>query len=380
MHDWVTAARHHMRSVLTVVIAGAILGLLAGWAFGGGSTHSATQTVTVVAATTASPTTSRPSHSARSDGSPAASAVGSGPDSRQYVQQWQIPLTDALQRGVYAADQRGGTAAAAIWAAGWPAPLVAGDAERVDRMWSMSKPVASIALLKSIEALGDAPPASVITAIHWAITASDNCAMHYIEFNLQQAAGSAALGLFQNVLRQAGIDRSETITAAADATCDQQLPWGAVAADFQTLELGTYTWTITDAVRFAHALITGVYGQAGRLVAEQMRLPKQTALLSTPADYTSPLDEPPSGGNVFPTSSQPGFKGGWGGSTHDDFLAGQMVILNIHGVRIGLAAEFWPTQEPMSGDDDPGNTVAPEALEDLLSDVSSELQRLEAQR
>ncbi len=365
-----------MRSVLAVLIAGTIPGLLAGCAFGGG----ATQTVTVRAATTASPTTSHPARPPRSDKSTAASAVGSGSDGPPYVQQWQIPLSDALQRGVYAADQRGGTAAAAIWAADWPAPLVAGSAERVDRMWSMSKPVASIALLKSIEALGDVPPASVTTAIHWAIAASDNCAMHYIEFNLQQASGSAALSLVQNVLRQAGIDQNETVTAAPDATCDQRLPWGAVAADFQTLELGTYTWTITDAVRFAHALITGVYGQAGRLVAEQMRLPKQTALLSTPADYTSPLDEPPSGGNVFPASWQPGFKGGWGGSTHDDFLAGQMVILNIRGIRIGLAAEFWPSQEPMSGDDDPGTTVAPEALEVLFSDVSSELQRLEAQR
>jgi hypothetical protein len=375
MLDWLTA-RREWRSVLAVFGAGAILGLLAGWTFDAGGT----QTVTVRAAATASPTANHPARSAGSEKSTGAS-VGSGSDGRQYLQQWRIPLENALQRGVYAADQRGGTAAAAIWVAGWPGPLVAGDTTTVDRIWSMSKPVASIALLKSIEALGDIPPASVTTAIHWAITASDNCAMRYIEFSLEQEAGSDALSRFQSVLHQAGIDRTETVPAEPYAACDdEQLPWGAVAADVQTLEFGTYTWTITDAVRFAHALITGVYGQAGQLVASEMRLRKQRAKLSTPEDYTSPLYEPPSGGDVFPASWQPGFKGGWGGSTHADFLAGQIVILNIRGVQVALAAEFWPSQEPVSGDDNPGNTHAPAALEDLFGEVSSELRQLEASR
>jgi len=377
MRDVLTAAREELGAVLAVLGAGAILGLLAGFVFDGSG---GTRTVTGSAAVPAVVSTA-----GRSADSPesAAATVDPAAHAPAYVQQWKGPLGDALQQGAELAEFKGGFVAAAIWVDGWSEPIVAGDnAERVGRLWSMSKPVATIALLEALEARGEHPSHNLTTAIHWAVTASDNCAMRYIELQLQDVAGSdsAALSLFQGVLHQAGIYRTVTVTPAPDTpgTCNQPLPWGPIEPALSSLQFGTYTWQIRDAVAFAHALIDGVYGDAGRLVARQMRLAKQYAPSSSPADYTAPLDEPPSGGNVFPAGWHPGYKGGWGGSTQDDFVAGQIVILNIAGVRIGLAAEFWPTVEPSS--DDPGKTVAPQALEDLFKNVSVKLHQLEAQQ
>jgi hypothetical protein len=278
---------------------------------------------------------------------------------------------------VAAAHAIGGVAGAGIWVQGWPSPVLAGAAGRVDRMWSMSKPVVAVALLTKLESLHESPSKNDTTAMLWALTASDDCAMRYLELQLQNDGRQFAIDRFRQVLVDAGIDRSATqIAAAPGSGCFSSEPWGAIPASELSLEFGTYRWNVADAVHFAHSLIDGRYGEAGHLVAEGMRRPKQHPYRARPSDYTSPLDEPPMGGNVFPRAWYPGYKGGWGGANHDDFLAGQIVILDIHGIRIGLAAYFWPKVEPPT--DNPGATKAPAALESLFGDVADALKRLAA--
>ena len=88
------------------------------------------------------------------------------------VDAWRAPLAQALAGGVRAAERDGGSAAAAAWVVGWGAPIVVGD-DRLDRMWSISKPVAAIATL---EAYHDSPASGLDQALTAAIQRSDNCA------------------------------------------------------------------------------------------------------------------------------------------------------------------------------------------------------------
>jgi hypothetical protein len=249
-------------------------------------------------------------------------------------------------------------------------------------MWSMSKPVTAIALVQALRSAGKSVSAEVRSAIHWAIIASDDCAQRWLTVQLQQQRGGdeGALSAFSDVLAKAGVHGTQVEGAATDPTCvpeiDQHWPTPQVSAP--ALQLGTHTWTTFDAARFAYELASGAYGDAGDLVAAQMRLPKARPFSYEPGDYTAPLDEPPSGSNVFPRAWTPGFKGGWGGSTHDDFLSGQIVILDVGGIRIGLAAQFWPNVQP--ADDNPGLTKAPSALEALFGIISNKLKGLTATR
>lgn len=95
-----------------------------------------------------------------------------------------------------------------------------------------------------------------------------------------------------------------------------------------------------------------------------MRLPKALPEGESPNDYTSPFDLPPAGGR-FPAAWLPAYKGGWGGSAQKDYIAEQIVVLNVDGQVVAIAAMFKPTLQPAV--DNAGGTTAPTALEDVMS-------------
>lgn len=292
---------------------------------------------------------------------------------------WRGPLDIALLHGVEAAEGYGGLASAAIWVQGWPGPVVHGDASRLGRLWSVSKPVTAIA-------------AGLLTSGHFgqplygamtdAITRSDNCAQRRVVLGLQQLAGSKprAVNDFTKVLELGSVTLHSEYQIGSISEDQDCIPYlqanrGTVSDPLQpALEFGVYTWNVVDAVSFAHALAIGTYGRSGSAVLHLMRLPKQYALAPTSHDdYTSALDRPPSGGD-FPASWRPGYKGGWGGSQQGDFLAEQIVDLDLGGHAVSLAAMFWPSAPAPS--DDPGRGVSPAALEALLSTVRMRLEHL----
>lgn len=296
---------------------------------------------------------------------------------------WRQPLSRALADGVQAAARDGGSAGAAAWVVGWNAPIVAGN-DRLDRMWSISKPVAAVATL---QAYHDSPPPGVDEALTAAIQRSDNCAERGVVLTLQAAPGADAAVRFDDVLSRAGVrpvGPLQILPASEDgAYCPPLLEgWGIVGISDSAPGFGTYSWTLRDAVSFAHALAGGEYGRSGATVLQAMQLQKRYGLeQDSTSDYTAPLDWPPSGG-TFPAKWDPAYKGGWGGHAPragfpaGDFMAAQIVVVHVGGYSVALAARFWPSREPTS--DDPGITAAPRALHDLFARVQKTLAALTA--
>ena len=58
------------------------------------------------------------------------------------------------------------------------------------------------------------------------------------------------------------------------------------------------------------------------------------------------------------------------------FLAGQFAIVNVKGRRVAVAAMFHPNTQPRI--DDPGETLAPEALEEIFTVLADTFPRLRA--
>jgi hypothetical protein len=299
------------------------------------------------------------------------------------VDAWRAPLAQALAGGVRAAERGGGSAAAAAWVVGWGTPILVGD-DRLDRMWSISKPVAALATL---EANHDSPASGLDHALTAAIQRSDNCAERGVVLTLQAADGADTATRFDDVLSRAGVAPAGPLQVLPPSEDGPYCPpllqrWGIPESGDSAPGFGTYSWTLKDAVSFAHALADGEYGNSGATVLGLMRLQKRYGLEpDAPADYTGPLDWPPSGG-TFPASWDPAYKGGWGGHAPrpgfpaGDFMAAQIVVLRVGGHSVALAARFWPSQEPTS--DDPGITAAPGALHDLFARVQMSLATLAA--
>src|SRR5262249_9126107 len=108
-----------------------------------------------------------------------------------------------LNSAVDSAETRyDGTAEAAVWVNGWDTAVISGD-EKPMRMWSMFKPVVTLALLKKEGPVALEP--LTLRAIPDAIERSDNCAAHRLVLELQRVAGSAvaARRLFTDVLSAA---------------------------------------------------------------------------------------------------------------------------------------------------------------------------------
>jgi hypothetical protein len=259
----------------------------------------------------------------------------------------------------------------------WRRPLVSTSepdgASRWMRMWSMSKIVTMVALLRAKgwgEKSGEPLSGEVKEALRSAITRSENCPQRRIVVELQEATGGTTEGAREAVaatLREAGADgHVSSEVAGPDPSCvaflEGQRQTPEPLAD--TVLLGTSTWRVTDAVRFMRALGSGVYGKAlCERVLRLMREPKARSREVLPGEFTAPVEW---GAGTALTGFDPAYKAGWGGTQQGAFLAGQMALLELPaGGRAEVAVMFHPDVQP--AEDDPGLTVAPQALELVMS-------------
>jgi len=289
----------------------------------------------------------------------------------------------ALERGVRRAAALGGSVEAAAMLGPWSAPAVAasepGGTEREMRMWSMSKVVTLVTLLRQ-RGWGNEPgkplSAEVRSALLAAITRSENCPQRRIVLELQLAAGSpeAARAAVAETLRLAGADGEvASEIEGPDPTCLAYLEGEEGVADplAPALLLGTSTWRVGDAVRFAHALRAGVYGKAIRGYAlALMSAPKEHSREVPPGEFTAPLDW--GAGRAF-AGLDPAYKAGWGGTQQGAFMAGQIVLVDLpRGGWAALAVMFHPSSQPPV--DDPGLTSAPRGLELTMGSLAKALE------
>jgi hypothetical protein len=368
-------------SVLLVLACGIALGILAGALFDKhGSTTAPAGKVRLTAVAhaselrvrTQSPSHSLPPASAGSNGNPNSVPVASARLQSSRLQSF-------LNAGVRRADALGGHAAAAVWISGEPAPLLSGTSEERGRMWSMSKAVVTIAAL---QATRERPDAELLAAMTDAIRRSDNCAIRRVILSLQELTGrhtSSTIDAFDSVLAQAGVKLATRPEAAGpEAVCAHYLDSHRSGLDrstgVQAPLFGTDEWTIRQAIYFTHTLASGVYGVAGAALLHLMSLSKLGPLEESPPPSAPPLDW--GAGKGFPRAWQPAWKAGWGGSRSDPprFLAGQIVVLQIGGTSVAVAAEFHPDAAHEPTNDNPGITEAPGALETIFSAVTQGLE------
>jgi hypothetical protein len=302
------------------------------------------------------------------------------------LEAWRPVVEQALEAGIAKSQSLGGTIDAAAFGPGWGQPVVIGATGATDtfRMWSVSKPITAVAVLSALEAGGRPLNEAVRRSIVEALTESDNCAQRRDVVALQRLTGGVADAdsAFRATLAKAGAttvgDSTPAPWSSDDLVCApffQETAAGLTTAQVEApaIQFGTYEWTIVSAVRFAYALGAGEYGEAGAAVLGWMRRPKEFAAESTPQDYTSPLNLPPSGGR-FPLKWLPAYKGGWGGHEENDFISEQIDVLDVDGSTIALAALYRPATQPPS--DDPGLTEAPQALEDVFRSARRALVKL----
>jgi len=289
----------------------------------------------------------------------------------------QTMLQAALERGVHEADGLGGEAAAAVWVSGDAKPLSSGPVGARHRMWSMSKAVVSIAAL---EAVNDRPDAVLSSALADAIRRSDNCAIRRVIVGLQEDSGrdlAGAVAAFEDVLESAGAGIEAAPQAAvAEEACVRYLErhkGGLSGGDLGlAAQFGTAEWSVLDAIAFTHALGDGVYGAPGEYLLGLMAKPKESPLEEPAPPSAPPLDW--GAGAAFPSAWHPAWKAGWGGSQERParFLTGQIVVLHVDRTPVAVAAVFLPSVQPTL--DNPGITVAPQALERIFSAVRLGLQ------
>lgn len=291
----------------------------------------------------------------------------------------RLRLTADLRRGVTAAAAIGGTAEAALMLDSWKTPIVvtseAHGAGRFMRLWSMSKVATLIAVLRGLgwgRRPGRPISSELDAAVHGAITRSENCRQRRVVLELQRLSGSpaAARRAFSAAFRSAHAEvRTATQIAAPESSCLAYLDTQTELPDplAPALLLGTSTWRIGDAVRLAHALSIGTFGNAiSDEVLGLMRLPKLPSREVAPGELTAPLDW--GAGESLPPGTA--YKAGWGGSLNGNFLAGQIAVANLPGIgRVALAAAFHPDAQPSR--DDPGITRAPKALDAIFSSVAT---------
>lgn len=291
-------------------------------------------------------------------------------------------LERALRAGVASAAGLGGEVEAAAMFDGSTEPLVAtsepNGAERFMRLWSISKVATMIALLQRLgwgERHGEIPSNEVLEALSGAMIRSENCRQRRVVLELQRAAQ----GIPET--RRALAEEFESIGAQFQPG-SQVAPPEAICLPFlrqqveipeplgPALLLGTSRWRVGDAVRLAHALAVGTFGKAiSAQVLDLMGAPKQPSRESKAGELTAPLDW--GAGRVF-ADLGPAYKAGWGGSLNGNFLAGQIVVVPLPGNQhLSLAVMFHPDTQPER--DDPGITVAPEAIEAVMQTVRVEL-------
>ena len=76
-------------------------------------------------------------------------------------------------------------------------------------------------------------------------------------------------------------------------------------------------------------------------------------------------------GKVFPPDWRPAYKSGWGGSANENYLASQIVSLDIDGRAVGVSVMFKPDLQPVN--DAVGQGDEDEAIEVVLNRVRAAL-------
>jgi hypothetical protein len=284
-----------------------------------------------------------------------------------------------IERRVRAAVKKaaalGGEIESAVMLGHWQRPVVvaspAADVDRPMRMWSISKAVTMVALLRE-EGWGQRPgkPLSpeVDAALEGAIERSENCPQRRVVVELERVAGSiaAARAAVAEVLARAGAEgRVATETAPPEGTCIGYLAEQEEVDDplGPALLLGTSTWRIGDAVRFAHALATERFGAAiSRRVLGLMRIPKARSREVVTGEFTAAPDW---GAGRALAGLEPAYKAGWGGTQQQSFMAAQLTVVSLPGAPVtALAVAFHPFVQPPI--DDPGLTAAPRAIDEVI--------------
>ena len=303
-------------------------------------------------------------------------AVAIGADDRRAVAR-------ALRQGVDEASSFSGEVEAAVMFEDWETPVVAGtkghDSDRWMRMWSMSKVVVAVSLLRSKgwgEEPGEPLSAEVEEALRAALTRSENCPQRRLVLELQHSLGDSTEKAREEIARTVeeagGRARPGAEVAPPDSSCLEFLESQTEIPDplAPALLLGTSEWRVVDAVRFMRALGSGAYGKAvSRRILGLMREPKKRSREILLEEFSAPVDW---GAGRALRGLDPAYKGGWGGTQQRAFMAGQMAVVELpSGGRAALAVMFHPAAQP--GEDDPGLTPAPQALEAVMQPLAREL-------
>jgi hypothetical protein len=291
-------------------------------------------------------------------------------------------LARALRRGIERAEGLGGEIEGAAMLSGWRAPVLAvskGDqSRRWMRMWSMSKIVTAVAMLRAKgwgEGPGERLSPEVEESLRAAITRSENCPQRRIVIELQHSLGDSVEGArhaIAEVLRIAGGKaRPGDEVESPEAACVEFLSAQKDVPEplAPALLLGTSEWRVGDAARFMQALGGNAYGAAiSKYLLALMREPKQHSREAVAGEFTAPVDW---GAGRALSRFAPASQAGWGGTQQAAFMAGQMALLTVPSGRAAIAVMFHPAVQP--GIDDPGLTAAPEALESVMRSLAREL-------
>jgi hypothetical protein len=265
-----------------------------------------------------------------------------------------LPSKDTLRALVREADRRhGGRAQLAVTdGARVVAAASRGSASRPFRMGSVGKVATAVALLGR----GGTLKPDVRRAIDDALIGSGNCAQRQLMIELQRRAGGIepARRALARVLTRSGVRHANlAVDAVPNRTgCSRYLAGASTpGATGPALQMGTVTWRLSDAARFAHAL-------DGLPVADRLRRAKRHA----PDDDAVGSDvsgDPRWGAGLALADLRPAYKAGWGG-------LGRALIYEqvIHAGGYGIAVTFEPRAQPAT--DDPYRTRAPQALRELL--------------
>jgi hypothetical protein len=289
-------------------------------------------------------------------------------------------VRSVLEASVAQAHRLGGRAQVSVWVDGWPVPVSVGDdLEKPMRMWSMAKPVEAIADVSRAAKDHVRLTAGFEIAMRRALRRSENCSARRMVLELQKLSGGTrgARNAFASVLREAGV--RPIVATQEDGPSEQSADCEAFlrayqddlpTADGTAVLFGTSLWTVTDAVRFAHALADDRYGPPGDVVLTTMAKAKE---LSEEPGATFTTDPRWGAGLAF--AGYPlAYKAGWGGTRQGAFLAGQFAIVTIRKRRVAVAAMFHPRTQPQI--DDPGETQAPRAIQDIFAAVAHTFARL----
>lgn len=265
-----------------------------------------------------------------------------------------LPTAAKLRAIARAVDRRhGGRAQVAVTRGGQVvAAASSGATTRPFRMWSVGKVATVVALLER----GGTLKPDVRRAITDALVGSGNCAQRQLMVELQRRAGGIepARRALARVLRRAGARHANlAVGAVSNRTgCRRYLAGASTpGATGPALQIGTATWRLSDAARFAYALDE-------LPVAALLRRAKRHA----PDDGVGTSDVTGDlawGAGVALADLRPAYKAGWGG------LGGALIYEQVIHVRgAGIAVTFEPRVEPAH--DDPYRTRTPQALRDLL--------------